>query len=82
MGSRPYRTTVVSSMPVIWKAPSPTRTRGRDVGPGELDADRAGHREAEREVVGGRHEVGLLDDEVDAGEERIADVRDDHGLAR
>lgn len=32
MGLRPSRTAVEISVPVIWKAPSPTRTKGRRVG--------------------------------------------------
>ena len=32
MGLRPRRTAVESSVPVIWNAPSPTRTMGRSLG--------------------------------------------------
>ena len=69
---------VASSMPLIWKAPSPTSTSGRSFGCRRLHAERGRHGEAERAVVGRPEEMGaVVDVEILGAEERVARVGDD-----
>ena len=75
----PCRAIVESSMPVIWKAPSPTMTRISRVGVGHAGPDRGRHAEPHRRVVGRAEELGVpVHLQVGRAEERIADVGD-HG---
>jgi len=81
IGFRPSRAMVETSMPLIWKAPSPTSTNGRRLGFASCAPMLAGHRKPEREVVPWRQEFSsAVGNEVKPAEERIADVGDDYGV--
>ena len=63
-------------MPVIWNAPSPTSTSGRDFGIRQLRADARRNRKTHRGIIRRPQKFRAMPDEqVRRAEQRFANVR-------